>query len=186
MKRKAVGFFDTEELRDGEETIRVKVLETIPWSAYPIMESPDQAIPKNSIISLPLWLVWHLVSSSHVIPLLPKPYSPSFRHTLQAGAANVRLPHYGRRFYSIGLKISEWWPNLGVPHLLFESFRGRLELIYRFNASSSSHNHALYQETLVNSDGSDSLLDRLDENEIEIYKTCVEQKKLFEKWVSSK
>lgn len=186
MKIKTIGYFDVEELKDGDEMIRVRVLETIPWSAYPIMEGSDQAIPKNSIISLPLWLASHLISSSLVIPLLPKPYSPGFRHTLQAGASNVRLSHFGKRFYSAGLKISKWWPNLGIPHLLFEAFRGRLELIYRFNASSTYSRHSLSQRNLESTDGNDYLLDRLDENENEIYKACAEQRKLFENWMTNK
>jgi hypothetical protein len=184
MKRRPVGYFDLEEISIGEDSIRVKVLETIPWSAYPIMESPDQAIAKNSVVSIPLWLAGPLASSSAIIPLLPKPYSPAFRHILQAGATSVKFSQYGKKFYSSGLKIAEWWPNLRIPHLLFEAFRGRLELMYSSN--SSSLKHSVFRESFANCNGFEDFLDHLDENELEVYKTCIEQRKLFDNWIAGK
>lgn len=182
MKGHPISYLDEEKFQQEEEVIRVKLLQTIPRSPYPLQDNLEQTIPRGSILSLPLWLATPLINASIAVPILPKAYTPTSRQAILASARNVNLPNLGRKhFFGLGAERAiQWWPALQLSELLYDTFRGRLELMYAHPVGTMSSNTRSYTNTTEN------ITDRLDAEEMQVYKSCGEQRRLFECWVNGK
>ena len=177
------GYLDGKSVEQEEELIRVKLLQPIINSPIPLQDNQGQPLSRGSVLSLPLWLAVPLINASVVVPMLPKAYSPTARQAILAGPRSVSVPSLGRKcFYGPGARrCAQWWPGLQLPELLYDTFRGRLELMYAHPTTTSSTNHRGY----TTSTGDSPITDRLDPEELIVYKSCVEQRRRFEDWLNA-
>ena len=67
---------------------------------------PPAQLPEGTRLSLPQWLVKHLLNSEHVDVELPKCYNDAYRKGMRADASHMDLRAHSDFFFEEGFELS--------------------------------------------------------------------------------
>lgn len=136
----SLDFWDIDDILRGEESINCR-FQTIGVGLGHLdalrAASGAKDLPKNSVLSLPVWLMVPLARGGSIEPILPDSYKQSMQNVLRKGAEGGRFRDKSVNYFQVGLILSWLTSNKELASALFLGVLQRISFII----DQSAHAH---------------------------------------------
>ncbi|KXN69991.1 GINS complex, Psf3 component [Conidiobolus coronatus NRRL 28638] len=168
------GYFDIDDFLVEDQLIPVIFTKELEGMGELNGSLPETKIEAHTKLELPLFTTKFLILENFVDYEFPKCFNSKVQHALKACAQNIDLHSLGPNFFYFALKCSELIDNEEFTNFINTTFIERLVYIYDHSQSSGNSKSNVQFFNMVQT---------LDELELKIFNSSLEQVKEFEHWI---